>query len=81
MGEEQGARWWADVSAELDAVIAAPDSAEPIIFLDHFNEEAGRWEEILVSDPKNSPVIVDVIQLPNEKEAARRFATSYDAQK
>ena len=27
MGEEQGARWWADVSAELDAVIAAPDTA------------------------------------------------------
>lgn len=27
MGAEQGAQWWADVSAELDAVIAAPDSA------------------------------------------------------
>ncbi|STR27827.1 Uncharacterised protein [Janthinobacterium lividum] len=27
MGEEQGAQWWADVSAELDAVIAAPDTA------------------------------------------------------
>ncbi len=26
MGAEQGAQWWADVSAELDAVIAAPDS-------------------------------------------------------
>ena len=56
-------------------------SAEPIIFLDHFNEEAGRWGEILVSDPKNSLVIVDVIQLPNDKEAAKRVATSYDAQK
>lgn len=27
MGEEQGARWWADVSTELGAVIAAPDTA------------------------------------------------------
>ena len=27
MGEEQGALWWADVSTELDAVIAAPDTA------------------------------------------------------
>jgi hypothetical protein len=27
MGAEQGAQWWADVSAELDAVIAAPDNA------------------------------------------------------
>lgn len=27
MGEEQSAQWWADVSAELDAVIAAPDTA------------------------------------------------------
>ena len=27
MGEEQGVQWWADVSAELEAVIAAPDSA------------------------------------------------------
>lgn len=27
MGEEQGAQWWADVSTELDAVIAAPDTA------------------------------------------------------
>ena len=26
MGVEQGAQWWADVSAELDAVIAAPDT-------------------------------------------------------
>jgi hypothetical protein len=26
MGAEQGAQWWEDVSAELDAVIAAPDS-------------------------------------------------------
>jgi len=25
MGAEQGAQWWEDVSAELDAVIAAPD--------------------------------------------------------
>ena len=27
IGAEQGAEWWADVSAELDAVIAAPDNA------------------------------------------------------
>lgn len=27
MGVEQGALWWADVRAELDAVIAAPDTA------------------------------------------------------
>lgn len=27
MGEEQGAQWWADVSTELDAVIAAQDIA------------------------------------------------------
>ncbi|MBY0240091.1 MAG: hypothetical protein K2X55_12325 [Burkholderiaceae bacterium] len=27
MGSEQGAQWWADVSAELDAVIAAADNA------------------------------------------------------
>ncbi|MGX9730120.1 hypothetical protein ACWYXO_05725 [Janthinobacterium aestuarii] len=27
MCEEQGAQWWADMSAELDAVIAARDSA------------------------------------------------------
>jgi hypothetical protein len=27
MDAEQGAQWWEDVSAELDAVIAAPDSA------------------------------------------------------
>jgi hypothetical protein len=59
----------------------ALDSADPIIFLDHFNKEAGRWGEILVSDPKNSLVVVDVIQLPNDKEAARRVATSYNAQK
>lgn len=26
MGAEQGAQWWAVVIAELDAVIAAPDS-------------------------------------------------------
>ncbi|MES2740767.1 MAG: hypothetical protein V4754_07420 [Pseudomonadota bacterium] len=26
MGAEQGVQWWADVSAELDALIAAPDS-------------------------------------------------------
>lgn len=30
MGEEQGAQWWADVSAELDAVIAAPDTATAV---------------------------------------------------
>lgn len=27
LGAEQGAQWWADMSAELEAVIAAPDSA------------------------------------------------------
>lgn len=27
MGAEQGAQWWESVSAELDAVIAASDSA------------------------------------------------------
>jgi hypothetical protein len=27
MGAEQGEQWWAVVSAELEAVIAAPDSA------------------------------------------------------
>lgn len=27
MGEEQGAQWWAAVSTELDAVIAAQDTA------------------------------------------------------
>ncbi|AKU21238.1 hypothetical protein [Massilia sp. NR 4-1] len=27
MGAEQGAQWWADVGAELAAVIAAPDTA------------------------------------------------------
>ena len=27
MGEEQGVQWWTDVSAELDAVMAAPDTA------------------------------------------------------
>lgn len=27
MGAEQGGQWWAVVSAELEAVIAAPDSA------------------------------------------------------
>ena len=27
MGAEQGAQWWADVGAELVAVIAAPDTA------------------------------------------------------
>lgn len=26
IGAEQGTQWWAEVSAELDAVIAAPDS-------------------------------------------------------
>lgn len=27
MGAEQGAEWWGEVSAELDAVVSAPDTA------------------------------------------------------
>lgn len=55
-------------------------TAEPIVFLDHFHEDTGKWGEILVSNPAETLVVLNVIQLPHDKETARRLASNSSIQ-
>lgn len=48
MGEEQGAQWWADVCAELAAVVAAPDTKAAAVIKTWERNEAAEAVHVTV---------------------------------